>query len=104
MKHRLAIDCLYVFIVLENSVLSSLPLFYLLFLKMQNKVLNNLIRLQRTFLWVEKMVLLKLLGLDGIKFVDRRDVWVGNDNLKHLFPCLYQVSLNKEAYIVEIGE
>jgi hypothetical protein len=38
-------------VVLINSVLASIPVFFLSFLKMPVKVRKNIVRLQRNFLW-----------------------------------------------------
>jgi hypothetical protein len=52
-------------IVLLNSVLNSIPVFYLSFLKMSVQVWRRIVRLQREFLWGGVGGGRKLVGLSG---------------------------------------
>jgi hypothetical protein len=57
-------------IVLLNSVLNSVPIFYLSFLKMPVKVIKKVEAIQRNFLWGGVGGGRRFVGLVGGKFVN----------------------------------
>lgn len=57
-------------IVLLNSVINVIPIFYFSFLRMSMKVWRRLVRIQREFLWGGWGEGRRLVGLDGIKCVN----------------------------------
>jgi len=52
--------------------------------------------------WFQQQLGWKLGRGDKIRFWE--DVWVGNNNLKTLFPILFSISLNQEQRVEEVGE
>jgi hypothetical protein len=61
-------------VILINSVLAAIPIFYLSFLKMPTSVWKKIVAIQRNFLWGDQVISQKLLGLSGVTCVGQKSV------------------------------
>ncbi|MCH82363.1 LINE-1 reverse transcriptase like [Trifolium medium] len=116
-------------VVLINSVLNSIPIFYLSYMKMSVQVIKKVTRIQREFLWGgvnggKKLSWIKWKVVcqekkNGVlenwlaEAIERRlgngmqirfwiDLWLGDTPLCAKFPRLFSISLQKHACVREM--
>ncbi|XP_058725636.1 uncharacterized protein LOC131596919 [Vicia villosa] len=86
-------------VVLLNSILSSIPIFFFSFYKAPKSIIKEIIAIQRSFLWGGDEDKKKINWISWDKF----DVWLGTSSLETLFPNLVSLSDEPHSKVADMG-